>query len=119
MIVLLIDDDPINNIVNKKLISKHSASIEIFEFQDAEKAVIFLKESPANKPDVILLDINMPKMNGWQFLDIYQNLNINSRLFMLTSSIAREDETRARNYSVVHGFLIKPLNGDKIKQIFS
>ncbi len=117
--ILLIDDDPINNIVNNKLLKKFDASLEIVEFLNARSALKYLQAPASQLPNYILLDINMPEMNGWEFLDKYQPLKLPCKLFLLTSSIAHEDIKEAKNYPAVRGFLTKPLEEDKIRKIFS
>ncbi|GAB4395838.1 MAG: response regulator [Microscillaceae bacterium] len=118
MRVLLIDDDPINNIVNQKLLKKFNPHLEITEFLNAKEALRFLEDS-STVPEVILLDINMPEMNGWEFLGAYQALRLNCRLYLLTSSIAQEDMKRAKSFPEVVDFLVKPLDQHKIKRIFT
>jgi CheY-like chemotaxis protein len=116
--ILLIDDDPINNIVNNKLLKKFNPSLEIVEFLSARKALQYLLDNGSSLPNIILLDINMPEMNGWEFLKVYQPLNLYCKLFLLTSSIAHEDIKQSKEYPVVQGFLTKPLEDDKIRKIF-
>lgn len=117
--ILLIDDDPINNIVNNKLLNKFDSSLKIIEFLSARDALQYLQNPDNKTPDIILLDINMPEMNGWEFLKAYEPLNFKCKLFLLTSSIAHEDIHRAKEFKVVQGFLTKPLEDDKIRKIFN
>jgi CheY-like chemotaxis protein len=67
--ILLLDDDPINNYVNQKFIEKTHPGSDVTEFLEAEQALHYLKD---NKPDLIFLDIDLPHINGWQFLNQYQ-----------------------------------------------
>jgi len=73
-------------------------------------------------PDIILLDISMPIMNGWQFLDEYNRRKIDpvgkSAIFILSSSVYSDDMNRARLYSQVKSFICKPLNVEKIRELF-
>jgi len=73
-------------------------------------------------PDYILLDINMPIMNGWEFLDEYTRLNIDpsgkSKVFIISSSVFSNDINKARSYPLVKDFISKPLNVDKIVELF-
>ncbi len=117
--ILLIDDDPINNIVNNKLLHKFDSSLRIIEFLSARNALKHLQNQENKLPDIILLDINMPEMNGWEFLKAYEPLGLACKLFLLTSSIAHEDIQKAKEFKVVQGFLTKPLEDDKIRRIFS
>jgi len=75
-----------------------------------------------NLPDYILLDINMPLMNGWEFLDEYKRLNIDptgkSKIFIISSSVFSNDINKAKSYTLVKDFISKPLNIDKIRELF-
>ena len=67
--IILVDDDPINNLINKRLISKTKVSERVEEFLEAEKALEKLNSLAEDENALILLDINMPVMNGWDFLN--------------------------------------------------
>ncbi|MCF8253218.1 MAG: response regulator [Bacteroidia bacterium] len=105
--VLLIDDDPINNYVNKRLITRLFSVVEIVEFLDAVSALEYLKE---NTPEIIFLDINMPEMDGWQFLENYRTYTNRTKVVILTSSIDPSDRLRSEQFDFVEGFFVKPLN---------
>jgi len=105
--VLLIDDDPINNYVNKRLILRLFSVAEITEFLDAVSALEYLK---TNTPELIFLDINMPEMDGWQFLEEYRNYPNRTKVVILTSSIDPSDRMRSEQFDFVEGFFVKPLN---------
>ena len=80
------------------------------------------KNNPEKLPDYILLDINMPIMNGWEFLDEYKRLNIDpagkSKIFIISSSVFSNDINKARSYPLVKSFISKPLSVEKIKEMF-
>ncbi len=80
------------------------------------------KKDPSKLPDYILLDINMPIMNGWEFLDEYKRLNIDPRgktkIYIISSSVFSNDINKARSYPLVKDFISKPLNVDKIVELF-
>jgi CheY-like chemotaxis protein len=80
------------------------------------------KKDPAKLPDYILLDINMPIMNGWEFLDEYKRLNIDpqgkTKIYIISSSVFSNDINKARSYPLVKDFISKPLNVDKIVELF-
>ena len=87
------------------------------------KPIIMLKEKdPEKLPDYILLDINMPIMNGWEFLDEYKRLNIDPlgkcKIFIISSLVFSNDINKARSYNLVNDFISKPLNVDKIIELF-
>ena len=116
-LIVLIDDDPINNLINKRLINKLNPSINILEFMEVEKALFFLNTA-SNGENLILLDINMPVMNGWDFLLFYAKIKDkrNDKIIMLSSSIDNQDRQRAMEFSYVEGFIEKPLTGPKLEK---
>lgn len=114
--IFLVDDDPINNLINKRLLSKTGLSQNIREFLGGEDALLLLKEVPDKDHLLIFLDINMPVLNGWEFLNKYlENFPTrNDRIIILSSSIDFQDRQRAQEYHIVAGFLEKPLTLEKI-----
>ncbi|GLB49177.1 response regulator [Neptunitalea lumnitzerae] len=122
--VLLVDDDPATNFINRKIITDSGCADIITTVTSAEAALEFLvstKESEKDQPDLILLDINMPGMNGWEFLEEYKDLDEEQKakivIVMLTTSLNPDDEERARKNPLVNGFKNKPLNPIAIKDI--
>jgi len=87
-----------------------------------DQLVDIQKRDPEKLPDYIFLDINMPIMNGWEFLDEYKRLNIDplgkSKIFIISSSVFSNDINRARSYPIVKSFISKPLSVEKIKELF-
>ncbi|MDN3580659.1 response regulator [Mucilaginibacter flavus] len=124
--VLLVDDDEINNFISIKLIKKALLNTEIMACLNGKFAIEQLSEiqrkDPEKLPDYILLDINMPIMNGWEFLDEYKRLNLDplgkSKIFIISSSVFSNDINKARSYPLVKDFISKPLNVEKIKELF-
>lgn len=116
--IILIDDDEINNFINRKLLSRYDHDLAIIEFIVAKEALDHLRKSGNSLPDIILLDINMPGMNGWEFIREFTKLNLNgTRIIMLTSSIDQRDEVKASSFSEVKGYFTKPLDNLKIQEI--
>jgi CheY-like chemotaxis protein len=117
--IILVDDDPINNLINKRLITKLDISDKVEEYLDAEKAIERIKNLKFKDKVLILLDINMPVMNGWDFLNSYTEKfsNRKDKIVMLSSSIEAQDRQKAFSFDVVDGFLEKPLTPEKMKSI--
>lgn len=107
--VLIIDDDPINNLICEKILQIKGISSNSFSFTSASKALDFLAQIEGETPAAILLDLNLPEVDGWQFLEKFKSLNIKTPIFILTSSIDPRDKNRSETYTDVKGFFTKPL----------
>lgn len=118
--VLLIDDDVNTNLFNQLILQKTGMVENIITHQSALDALEYLKSNPENI-DLILLDINMPKMNGWQFLKEYECLHLenkkNTAIIMLTSSINEKDKQKAMFHQELKAFLKKPILTSKLNEI--
>jgi CheY-like chemotaxis protein len=114
--IYLIDDDDIQNIINHKIIQLVDSNITIQTFSGAQAALQALEETK-KLPKLIFLDINMPRMNGWDFLEIYEQTDIGVPVYILTSSINNMDRERSVGYSSVRGFLSKPLSAESVRAI--
>lgn len=124
--ILLVEDEDINNYIAARLIQKAlpgAAVTACLHGREAMELLAEMKHDPSKLPDIILLDINMPVMNGWQFLDEYNRRKIDpegkSAIFILSSSVYSEDINRARSYPAVKDFICKPLNVTKIRELFN
>jgi CheY-like chemotaxis protein len=115
--IWLIDDNEIDNLISKKLLERFDNTINTMEFLNARQAIEEI-EKGTDLPNIILLDINMPGMNGWEFLDTLLTINVKSvHVFVYSSSIYDKDINKARSYGVVVDFVNKPLNEEKIAEI--
>ena len=115
----IIDDDKLTVKLMGILISKNDFCEEIESFYDAQKAINKLKQNAGNNailPDAILLDLNMPIMDGWQFLDEFISLPITKeiQIFIMTSSIDPADIEMATTYKVVKEYIMKPITTQKL-----
>lgn len=117
--VLLIDDDPIFHVIFSRMINKVYAGLNVISFLNGKEALDYLNTSYSkNSQYVLLLDINMPVFNGWQFIEeikkraIIQNDNLT--LYVVTSSTDSDDIKRAKSYFFVKDVLTKPLSVNTI-----
>lgn len=117
--VLIIDDDEIVLLVERKMLQRCSISANPISFKGGKPALDYLKNINDNEDVLILLDINMPQMNGWAFLTQLEQLDKKNKIFviMVTSSIDRYDKEVAREYRRVIGFIEKPITADNCKNI--
>ncbi|HVS96371.1 MAG TPA: response regulator [Puia sp.] len=129
--VLLIDDDEPTNFLNRLMLEQAGCTRHIRIARNGQEALDYLRRCGSEgtdefpRPDLILLDINMPAMDGWEFLDRYRLLPASTTrdivVFMLTTSLNPDDETRARARPEVAGFENKPLGQpglDRVLQAF-
>ncbi|MFL0683062.1 MAG: response regulator [Algoriphagus aquaeductus] len=115
--IVLIDDDPISTFVTEKLISKNvKEPCQFYKYQSAKRA---LEEITDLKPNYLFLDLNMPEMNGWDFLDKFQPQDEDAQIYILSSSVDERDISKASQYRIVKDYLSKPLIKKYIKHIFN
>jgi CheY-like chemotaxis protein len=115
--ILLVDDDPIFLTLAELAIKKERESIEIYKAMNGEEAINFLKNESV---DIIFLDLNMPVMNGWEFLEALPSVGQKSKqIYVLTSSIDPSDQRKAVENPYVTSMLEKPLDRDKIHIVLS
>lgn len=115
----IIDDDKLTVKLMSILISKNKFCEEIQSFYNAQNALNQLKQNAIDNsilPDAILLDLNMPIMDGWQFLDEFIHLPLKKEIsiFIMTSSIDPADIEKAKQYNVVKNYIEKPITLKKL-----
>lgn len=125
--VLLVDDDDISNYLTEVLIQKLDFSGEIEVYKNGEEALNYIRDCIINQnglqiPELVILDINMPVMDGFEFLEEFEKLqksnNIDIPVVMLTTSNYNNDIQKAQRYKVA-GFVNKPLTEEKFLEILN
>ncbi|MCE6989594.1 response regulator [Dyadobacter sp. CY323] len=124
---IVVDDDRGNNLICKYAIASIAPHARIQLFTEPEKALEWIKKDFSNRTEdlstALFLDINMPVMNGWEFLDKFSSfpsgLQAQYDIFILSSSIDPEDKEKAEKHPLVQGYYSKPLRKETINQIFS
>jgi len=112
--IMLVDDDSLTNKLHHMIITKHNKNKRVVQFDRPLLALNYLKE---NHPDLILLDLNMPEMDGWAFLRALEERNIKIDVVIISSTIDPAERSRAQSFKSVKDFLTKPLTYDKIKHL--
>ena len=123
-IIALIDDDKIFQLTASKTIKSTEITDRILQFLNGEEALKFLNQNiadPTSLPDYIFLDINMPFIDGWMFLDdfkiIKSKLTKPISIYMVSSSIDPRDMTRARSNENVKDYVVKPVTREKFMEL--
>ena len=114
--LILIDDDVIYHKITQLMIEEYSPVEEVISSMDGKATLDYLVENQTNEeklPDYILVDLNMPKYSGWDFLNAYKKIRKSLRkairIHIVSSSIDPDDIERSKHYSFVDSFIIKPL----------
>jgi CheY-like chemotaxis protein len=119
--IWVVDDDPIFQIIVNKIIKKSELFLNVCSFKNGKDAIDTLKNSLAKNealPNIILLDINMPIMDGWEFMEemvvLKSQISDTIRIYIVSSSIALEDKNKAKNHPEIIAFLSKPINNNDL-----
>ena len=119
--ILLIDDDEATNYINKMVIKRSGCAESVEVAESGREALEFLTSGTNGnhpQPELIFLDINMPAMNGWEFLDHYRNLEEIHKgeiiVVMLTTSLNPDDKAKAEKIEEISGFRNKPLDEEQL-----
>jgi len=122
---ILIDDDSINNTICRLSIKKYLGDVDIAIFNNATDGLNFIKgeynSANLSWKGILFLDINMPELNGWDFLDIFETydetIRKNISIYLLSSSINQQDIDKAGENANVISFISKPLTKSVLQQI--
>jgi CheY-like chemotaxis protein len=112
--IMLVDDDSLTNKLHHMIITKHNKNKEVVQFDNPVRALEYLEE---HVPDLILLDLNMPEIDGWTFLSLLEERSVVVDVVIISSTIDTAERSRALSYKAVKDFLTKPLTYDKIKHL--
>jgi CheY-like chemotaxis protein len=122
--IFIVDDDPIHQQITEIMLHRLRISEAVSRFSDAQDALDHIREhmnDPEALPDLILLDLNMPVMDGWEFLEAFEALRSGLprkvKVYVLTSSIDEKDKERVHRFAFVEGYLTKPLSKEIILQL--
>lgn len=125
-IVALVDDDKIFQLIASRTIRATHFTGKILQFNNGMEAIDYLQSNADNTdalPDILFLDINMPIVDGWMFMEDYVNLKHRVkkiiRIYMLSSSIDPRDMERAQCMSDIREYVIKPIGQDKFAAMIS
>lgn len=115
--IMLVDDDEIFNFITKKIFQRIDPSLVIHTFSSASNAADYISQ---NRPklNALFLDISMPEVNGWSFIEQLKELGYNVDVYILTSSTDPKDLKKAKSYNMVKGFFTKPLTLNVLKEHF-
>ncbi len=125
-IVLCVDDDPITLLLTKMVIDKTIFAKEIITAKSGDEAMSYFENlivfDTQSYPKVIFLDLNMPVMGGWEFLDNFTKKDLpiifkNTKVFILSSSIDPLDIQKSKTYPVVIDFISKPITKEKLEKL--
>ncbi len=123
--VCIIDDDSIIHFMLNKTIQLSNYVTDVLDFYNGAEALSFLIENANNTyllPDIIFLDINMPVMNGWEFMNQYMNIKYSLHksivIYITTSSSNTKDLENAKEITDIREYIVKPLSVQKLNSIF-
>ena len=117
---IIVDDDSFNNTICTMILEDALGNVEIQEFTKPEKALLFIREN-VKSPTIVFLDINMPTLTGWEFLEQYEKFSeevkMQINIYILSSSVDQRDVNKANENKYVKGFISKPLDFETVISI--
>lgn len=124
LLIALVDDDRVYQFTTERMLMRIGGDVRFKWFKDGEEALGYLESHAAEPdvlPDMLILDINMPFMDGWQFLDAFHtkksSLSKKIDIYMISSSADERDQNRAKSYGDVTDYLEKPITTDLLKSL--
>lgn len=121
--VLLVEDDPITIMVCDRIIKMTSFAERVTSCENGKIAIDYLTSLKEHQsaPEIIFLDINMPVMNGWDFLEEFEKVKTEfltlPRIYLLSSTVDPEDYRKAKSFTLVNDFISKPLSREALERI--
>lgn len=123
--IWIIDDDPIFRLIFIMTLKKTEKAIDVIEFENGKQAIEAFAEAACDHqkfPDYLLVDLNMPTMNGWQFLEALKKVNIPPhckmpQVFVVSSSMDKDEIEKIKEYPFASDFITKPISLEVMKQI--
>lgn len=121
-LILLVDDDRHDNFFHQRVIESTGVCEEVRIAKSGLDAIEYLKRAALQEvamPDLIFLDINMPKMNGWEFVEAYGRLDFpqQTKIVMLTTSLNPEEKAKANHNPLIQKFISKPLTAEILEEL--
>lgn len=122
--LLVVDDDDINTFIIKKIAEKTGCDVTVLSKTNGQLAIDYLTDCLANGrsfPDLILVDINMPVLNGWEFIEAFEKMGAKADvdIFMSSSSVYDNDIEKSKNYKSIKEFISKPISVEKLRDLFN
>ncbi|MEJ6680530.1 MAG: response regulator [Flavobacteriales bacterium] len=114
-LIYILDDDDFNGMLNGQFLNYALPSSKVIVFQDPIDLIKNLVKGRLDPPDLLLLDISMPELTEWEFLDYSAKYNLKFDIMMLSSSMNFDDIDRFRSFSQVKSYIMKPLTKESIK----
>lgn len=125
--VLLIDDDDVFRYIVKRIIELKAPHIELIPANSCKAALEVISKvedgDTERCPDIVLLDLDMPVMSGFEFMDTYENkllkLNPNLHIYIVSTTLSTEEKERAKSYKSVIDFIGKPIDPERMEKVFN
>jgi CheY-like chemotaxis protein len=119
--IWIVDDDKIFTVILKTKLLKLASELEICSFADGAQALDLLMKPETRYPEILFLDINMPVIDGWQFLEEFRQLNLSLpeqfSIYISSSSVDHKDMERSKTYHEVKNYVVKPPSDEDLKRI--